>query len=87
MSKIQKSLLKILIGTSDQNIDFDELVNVLEYLEFSLRIKGSHHIFYREDIKEIINIQPNGTKAKAYQIKQIRNIILQYKLSDKFNNE
>jgi predicted RNA binding protein YcfA (HicA-like mRNA interferase family) len=79
--------LKILIGTSDQNIDFDELVNVLEYLEFSLRIKGSHHIFYREDIKEIINIQPNGTKAKAYQIKQIRNIILQYKLSDKFNNE
>jgi len=87
MSKIQKTLLKILTGTSDHNIDFDEAIKVLEYFGFSLRIKGSHHIFYREDIKEIINIQPNGTKAKAYQIKQIRNIILQYKLSDKFNNE
>lgn len=50
MSKIQKTLLKILTGTSDQNIDFDKVVKVLEHFGFSFRIKGSHHIFYREDI-------------------------------------
>lgn len=50
---------------------------------FECRIKGSHHIFYRSDISEIINIQPNGSKAKAYQVKQIRELIIKYKLNEK----
>jgi hypothetical protein len=53
----------------------------LSDLGFSVRIKGDHHIFYKEGIEEIINLQPlkNG-KAKAYQVKQVRTIILKYKL-------
>jgi len=43
-------------------------------------MKGSHHIYYKEGIVEIINIQPKGNKAKDYQVKQVRNIILKYKL-------
>ncbi|MEY2857749.1 MAG: hypothetical protein RLZZ74_2061 [Cyanobacteriota bacterium] len=80
MGKYQKLLVKILNGTSDGNISFSELKQLLSRLNFTERIKGDHHIFTREDILEIINIQPLGSKAKAYQVKQIRNLIIQYRL-------
>jgi predicted RNA binding protein YcfA (HicA-like mRNA interferase family) len=82
MSRIEKIILKVLSGNSDSNISFSELCNLLEHLGFQLRIKGDHHIFFRNDMIEIINIQPNGNSAKAYQVKQVRNIILKYKLSE-----
>ncbi len=56
------------------------MCKILKNLGFSERIKGSHHIYFKEGIVEIINIQPNGTKAKPYQVKQVRNIIIDYKL-------
>ncbi len=49
-------------------------------LGFKKRIKGGHHIFYQQGIEEIINIQSQQGKAKLYQVKQIRNLILKYKL-------
>ena len=87
MIKTLNILLKILGGKNDANIDFTDLVNLLTSFEFKQRIKGSHHIFYKQGITEIINIQPNeNNKSKAYQVKQIRNIILKYKLGD-FGND
>lgn len=80
MSKTVKTLEKILLGYSDSNIQFDELRRLLEALDFAERIKGSHHIFVRKDVEEIINIQPKQSKAKTYQVKQVRNIILKYRL-------
>jgi predicted RNA binding protein YcfA (HicA-like mRNA interferase family) len=80
MSKYEKTLFKVLRGASDQNIFFRDLCGLLEYLGFKKRIKGSHHIYYREDIEEILNLQPRDSMAKAYQVKQVRNIILRYKL-------
>ena len=85
MGKYENLIEKILIGKSDQNIDFNDLINLLLNLGFSQRIKGSHHIFYKEDIEDIINIQPIGTKAKPYQVKQIRNIIINNRLELKTN--
>lgn len=70
----------ILSGRSDANIDFAELCRLLSKLGFDERTKGSHHIFTKDGIEEIINIQPTGSKAKAYQVKQVRNLILKYKL-------
>jgi hypothetical protein len=46
-----------------------------------MRVKGSHHIFYKEGVEEILNIQPIGASAKPYQVKQVRNVILKYRLS------
>jgi hypothetical protein len=83
MSKHKKTLLKILSGFSDYNIDFQELLSLLDYLEFDLRIKDDHYIFTKENIIEIINIQPIGNKAKAYQVKQVRNILITNKLNVK----
>ena len=85
MGKYEKLIEKVLIGKSDHNIDFNDIVNLLLNLGFEQRIKGSHHIFYKEDIEEIINIQPTGNKAKPYQVKQIRNMIIYYQLELKSN--
>ena len=77
-----KLLVKILAGTSDQNIPFAELVTLLRHLGFQLRIVGSHHIFSRQGLAEILNLQPrrDGT-AKPYQVKQVRQIITRYRLA------
>jgi predicted RNA binding protein YcfA (HicA-like mRNA interferase family) len=82
MSKVKKLLNKILAGTSDSNISFEGLCNLLEKLGFELRIKGSHHIFTKLNVIEILNIQPLNNNAKAYQVKQVREIILKYQLAD-----
>lgn len=80
MSQQDKLLVKILLGTSDANIPFEPLCQLLLALDFDERIRGSHHIFSKEGIEEILNLQPKQGKAKAYQVKQVRNIILKYQL-------
>lgn len=50
---------------------------------FDERIRGSHHIFTKDGIEEILNLQPKGNKSKPYQVKQVRNVILKYKLGEK----
>ena len=77
----KKLLEKILLSRSDNNIRFNELTQLLGNIGFKMRIKGDHHIFYKEGVVEILNIQPlSDGKAKAYQVKQVRNILIAYKL-------
>ncbi len=80
MSKFDRLLLKLVSGNSDKNFDFNDLVLLLQKVDFKFRIKGSHHIFYKDGIDEIINLQPQNSKAKAYQVKQVREILIKYKL-------
>ena len=78
MSKYSKLRQQILAGDSDGNILFTELCNLLRRLGFDERVRGSHHIFTRNNIPEILNLQPQGTKAKRYQVKQVRGILVTY---------
>ena len=80
MGKTTKLLEKILIGKSDQNIRFSELCNLLTSFGFKVRIRGSHYIYFKDGILEIINIQEISGYCKAYQVKQFREIIIKYKL-------
>jgi len=80
MAKLAKLIEQILLGRSDANIGFDELCHALTSLGFSQRTRGSHHIFIHPDVLELINLQSDGGKAKPYQVRQVRAIILQYKL-------
>jgi len=80
MGKHDKLYVDILLRRSDANIAFESLCALLERLGFHRRIRGDHHIFTRNGVDEILNLQPKGGKAKPYQVKQVRNIILQYNL-------
>ncbi|MBA7513635.1 hypothetical protein ES705_05652 [subsurface metagenome] len=84
---IKNVLEKVLSGLNDKNIKFDDLRKLILDLGFSERIKGSHHIYFKTGIIEIINLQSlKDRKAKAYQIKQVRNIILKYELHKEEKN-
>jgi len=68
MSQSDRLLLRILRGTSDANISFEGLCQLLRRLGFDERIRGSHHIFTKEGVEEILNLQPQGRQAKPYQV-------------------
>ena len=78
MDRHRKLLADILTKAGDHAVPFEALCNMLIHYGFAMRIKGDHHIFSRVGIEEIINLQPVHGKAKAYQVRQIRAIILRY---------
>ena len=80
MAKYDDLLARILRGTSDANIAFNDLRELLRRLGFEERIRGSHHMFRKAGVEEKINLQREGSKAKVYQVRQTRAIILKYKL-------
>jgi len=78
----RRLLLKILQGRFDANIGFKELRSLLIELGFVERTRGSHHIFRRDGIEERINVQREGSKAKPYQVRQVRTVLVKYGLGD-----
>jgi len=82
MTQKEKLLEQILNGRSDANINFNDLLSLLRSLNFQERIRGSHHIFTLEGIDEILNLQPKGAKAKVYQVRQVRRVILKHRLGE-----
>ncbi len=83
MARHEKILERVLGGKADANIRFEELRTLLLDLGFSERTRGSHHMFGKSAIEEQINIQREGAKAKPYQVKQVRAVILKYNLAEK----
>ena len=80
MSRFDKLLVKLLRGTSDASFAFDDLRYILAKLGFDERIRGSHHIYDREDIPELVNIQRHGKDAKPYQVREVRDLIIRHGL-------
>jgi hypothetical protein len=87
MGKHDKLLIKIIRGLSDSNIPFIGLCDLLIAFGFKELIRGDHHIFSKDGVDKILNLQPLNSKSKAYQVKQVRNIILKYKLNIGVNDE
>jgi hypothetical protein len=80
MATYDRLLRQILRGAADANISFDELRRLLRRLGFEERIRGSHHIFRKLGIEEKLNLQRDDGKAKVYQVRQVRAVILKYRL-------
>ena len=80
MGKLEKLYEHILMRKSDANVPFDTLRALLRRLGFDERIKGDHHIFTKDGVEEILNLQPKHGKGKPYQVKQVRDVILKYHL-------
>ncbi|MEA5623410.1 type II toxin-antitoxin system HicA family toxin [Nostoc sp. UHCC 0251] len=83
MSQQDKLLEKILSGTSDTDIPFAQLWQLLYTLGFDERIRGDHRIFIKANVEEILNLQHKKGKAKSYQVKQVRAVIKKYNLGSK----
>jgi hypothetical protein len=81
MASRDKILEQVLRGRSDANIGFTDLRNLLLRLGFAERTSGGHHLFRRSGIRELINLQKDGNQAKPYQVRQVRRIIIEYRLA------
>ncbi len=80
MSAIEKLYLSVISGTQDKNIKFKDLQKLLDRLGFECRIKGEHFIYFYGNLRENINIQPDGNMAKPYQVRQVRNLLQNYQI-------
>jgi len=87
MAKMKKLIRRILSGKADANISFSDLRRLLMQLGFTERIRGDHHILSRDGVDEILNLQPKGSLAKPYQVRQVRDIIVRYRLGDEDGDE
>jgi hypothetical protein len=82
MGKHEKLRRQILRGASDANIPFADLCGLQRHLGFEERTSGSHHIFRRVGVEELINLQRDGNVAKVYQVRQVRAVIIRYRLGE-----
>ncbi len=74
---------RVLSGMADQSVRFQDIRGLLLALGFAERVRGSHHIYTRADVEEILNLQPAGSgQAKLYQVRQVRQLIVKYKLAE-----
>lgn len=81
MGHHRKLVSKILSGKADSTVRFPDLCSLLRRLGFEERVRGSHHIFARQGIVEILNLQPRSDRsAKPYQVRQVREVLLRYGL-------
>jgi hypothetical protein len=82
VTRLRRALPRVLAGTADRNVKFNELHGILIALGFHERVRGSHRIYTREGVEEILNLQPrNGGAAKPYQVRQVRGVIVKYRLA------
>ena len=80
MGRHEKVLRRLLQGGADANIGFAELCGLLRHLGFEERQRGSHHLFSRAGVEELLNLQEAGAQAKVYQVRQVRTVLLKYGL-------
>ena len=85
MPRRSRTLQRVLSGRSDASIRFRDFTAMIRSLGFDERVRGDHYIYSNPRISEIINVQPNGSMAKAYQVRQVRLLIQQYGLGDSEN--
>lgn len=69
------------LKSNPKKIRFARICIIAEAFGFRTRKgTGSHRIYYRDGIREILNFQNEGGWAKAYQVKQFIKIVETYDL-------
>ena len=69
------------IKNNQKNVLFSNMCNIAEAFGFRFRGgKGSHRIYVKEGVVELLNFQNVNGKAKPYQVKQFIKIIEKYNL-------
>jgi predicted RNA binding protein YcfA (HicA-like mRNA interferase family) len=74
MNAARRVLAKAL--QAPRSLTFAELCALVESFGFEhSRTKGSHVIYKRAGVAELVNVQNVGGKAKAYQVRQLLDIV------------
>ncbi|MGI8617547.1 MAG: type II toxin-antitoxin system HicA family toxin [Gemmatimonadaceae bacterium] len=82
MSRKDKRFRRVMDADTISGIRFDDLRAMLRSCGFEERVRGSHHIFTRGDIAEILNLQPRPDGyAKQYQVVQVRDLFNRYRIT------
>ena len=81
MGRHDKLLAQLLGGRADANVGFEAMCGLLRRLGFEERTRGSHHVFRRSGVEELINLQRDSDKAKVYQVRQVRAVLVRYGLT------
>jgi predicted RNA binding protein YcfA (HicA-like mRNA interferase family) len=82
-SRLLESLKK-----NPKNIRFNKLCKIAEEFGFKFRGgKGSHRIYVKKGIKEMLNFQNVHGKAKPYQVRQLIKVIEKYNLLEEKDND
>jgi len=67
--------------SSPANLRFEEACALARAFRFHLsRTIGSHHIFGRDGVRELLNLQEVQGKAKPYQVRQLLDLAERYNL-------
>lgn len=75
----KKLLERILAGS--KNVRFSDFIGLVNAFGFELqRVNGSHHIFARPNVPELLNLQNQKGEVKPYQIRQFLKLVEQYNL-------
>ncbi len=80
LARIDKLWNQLQSRFGERNFAFDDLRSILLSLAFDESVRGSHHIFTRSGIADIVNLQPVGRFAKPYQVRQVRELIKRHGL-------
>jgi hypothetical protein len=78
MGNWKKTLVKVMAGTADANIRYNDLCTLLNRLGYTAsQGSGSHRVF-RFQGRDLINLQDAGGMAKSYQVRQVRDQLTKY---------
>lgn len=76
-----KKLLARLARGDLRNVAFSDLRHLVRAFGFTLvRVSGSHHIFSRPGVPELVNLQQVKGQGKPYQIRQFLRLVERYNL-------
>ena len=64
-----------------RNVAFDDLVRLVIALGFrEIGGRGSHRVFARTGVAELLNLQTEHGQAKPYQVRQVATLVRRYDL-------
>jgi predicted RNA binding protein YcfA (HicA-like mRNA interferase family) len=78
----RRQLLGRLASGAVRNVGFDDFTGLVRAFGFVLvRKSGSHNIFARTDVQQLVNLQDVNGQAKPYQIRQFLRLVEKYNLT------
>lgn len=75
-------LLRRLAHGNIANVAFRDMRSLVEAFGFRpIQVAGNHHIYARDDVAELVNLQEVRGQAKPYQVRQFLRLVERYGLS------